>query len=357
MPSQRRDRVGSAAAVTSSGTPLVVEDLSVSFPLPRTRLLGRRAMLNAVKGVSFHVDESETLAIVGESGSGKSTTARAILRLEQAEAGSVLIGGVDWRGLTGKQLRTHRHDAQMVFQDPYSSLDPSMTVGHALAQPLLRGGRVPMDELRRQVGQALTRVGLDPWHASRYPHEFSGGQRQRIAIARALASDPKVLICDEAVSALDVSTQNHILNLLKDLQAETGVAILFIAHDLSIVRHVSQRVAVMYLGAIVEIGSVKSVFESPSHPYTKALLEAAPIPDPRLQRARKRTRVVGESKVVDSLTSGCPYARRCPDRMPICDEVDPVPIQLRSGVEVRCHLHGSTSEAASELAARGPRTP
>jgi oligopeptide transport system ATP-binding protein len=270
---------------------LEVEDLCKHFPVRSGALLERTVdHVRAVDGVSFHVDEGETLGLVGESGSGKSTTGYTILQLLRATSGSVRFEGHELTRLRGRRLRRLRRDLQIVFQDPYSSLDPRMTVGDIVGEPLRVHRLGSRRERRDRVRELLDVVGFDPRYTNRYPHEFSGGQRQRIGIARALALNPKLIVCDEPVSALDVSIQAQILNLLKDLQRDFGLAYLFIAHDLAVVRSLSDRIAVMRQGRIVEQGTAAQVYEQPQHEYTRALLAAVPVPDPRLMRERKAER-------------------------------------------------------------------
>ncbi len=294
-----------------AGPILRVEGLTKRFPVPTRGLFRQTDEITAVAGVSFDLARNETLGVVGESGSGKSTTGRSILRIVEPTAGTVEFDGHDLTTLTGKSLRAVRRDIQIVFQDPFGSLDPRLTVaaivGEALRIHGLWGSGGPA-----RVAELLDLVGLDPEHANRYPHEFSGGQRQRIGIARAIALDPKVLILDEPVSALDVSVQAGVINLLEDLKRRLGLSYIFIAHDLSVVRHISDRVAVMYLGRIVEIGTTADIFERPAHPYTRALLSAIPIPDPAVERARERIILTGEMPSPASPPAGCPFHPRCP---------------------------------------------
>jgi oligopeptide/dipeptide ABC transporter ATP-binding protein len=279
--------------------------------------VGRKHPVLAVDAVSFAVARGETLGIVGESGSGKSTTARLLLRLIEPTSGEIRLNGEDLRGLSADELRRRRRGMQMVFQDPFASLNPRLSVGYQLAEPLRVHGLCGGAEAEARVASLLTRVGLSPSHARSYPHQFSGGQRQRIAIARALAVEPDLIVADEAVSALDVSVRAQILNLLDDIRREAKLSMVFISHDLGVVRHVADRVAVMFLGRIVEIGPVAEVFATPRHPYTRELLEAMPIPDPGRRRNEPRNVAAGEAG------DGCSFASRCPLVLPMCRRSQP----------------------------------
>lgn len=316
---------------------LRVRDLTVTF-----KVRGRRKrVLHAVNEVSFDIAPGETLALVGESGSGKSTTARGVLRLLESATGAVELDGLDITALSPRELKKARRDMQMVFQDPYSSLDPSMVVAESIAEPLRVHTELDKAERQRRVLELLAQVGLRAEHANRYPHEFSGGQRQRIAIARAIAVHPRLIVADEAVSALDVSSQNQIIGLLERLSAEMGIGFLFISHDLAVVRHIADRVAVMYLGRIVEEGPTETLFASPAHPYTEALLSSALVANPVRQAERRRVRLVGELPDPANPPQGCSFNTRCPLVMDICRSQVPTMTARADGGQVRCHLQTS----------------
>ncbi|MCW2665633.1 MAG: peptide transporter ATPase [Frankiales bacterium] len=320
---------------------VTVENLFVSFKSKGR--FGRGDVVRAVNDVSFQIGSGETLGLVGESGSGKSTTGRALLQLVPVESGKVSVNGRNVTGLRGAQLRALRRQMQMVFQDPYSSLDPSAPVGASIAEPLRVHGVASGKAARARVEELLDLVGLRPSHADRYPYEFSGGQRQRVAIARALALNPKLIVCDEAVSALDVSTQNQVINLLEDLREQLGLSYLFIAHDLAVVRHISHRVAVMYLGHIVEVGPTERVYTAPGHPYTQALLSAIPVADPT-RRNVDRILLKGDLPDPSNPPSGCPFHTRCAYVMDVCREVMPEMTPLDGGGTTACHLQTSGPE-------------
>lgn len=316
---------------------LAVENLKKYYPVTAGLLSRHVADVKAVDGVSFHVMEGETLGLVGESGCGKSTLGRAVLRLEEPTAGRIFYRGHDITALDRAKLKALRKEAQMIFQDPQSSLDPRMTIGDSIGEALLvHGMGVEKDRLDR-VAELLKRVGLEPEHANRYPHELSGGQKQRIGIARALAVNPKLIVADEPVSALDVSVQAQILNLTMDLQREFGLTYLFIAHDLAVIGQVSDRVAVMYLGQIIELADRANLFSRPLHPYTEALMAAVALPNPHLKR--KRTPLQGEVPSPVSPPAGCRFHTRCPKVMEVCYHEAPVPRTLPGNHFVYCHLY------------------
>ncbi|MGQ0654889.1 MAG: ABC transporter ATP-binding protein [Betaproteobacteria bacterium] len=317
---------------------LEVKDLTKHFPVAGG--IGREGgTVRAVDGVSFAVKRGETVGLVGESGCGKTTTGRCVLLLERPTSGKITFEGVDLATLSADALRRTRRRMQVIFQDPYSSLNPRMTIGQIIAEPLKVHGIVP-DEAKRdaRVRELLEQVGLLAQHARRYPHQLSGGQRQRVGIARALAMEPSLIICDEPVSALDVSIQAQIVNLLEDLQSRLGLTYLFIAHDLSVVRHISDRVVVMYLGKVAEVADRNALYESPVHPYTRALLSAVPIPDPKLEAHRSRTVLRGEVPSPLKPPSGCVFHPRCPIAEARCAAQVPPLREIRPGHWGACHL-------------------
>jgi oligopeptide/dipeptide ABC transporter ATP-binding protein len=326
-------------------------DLVKEYPIRRSS-----GSVRAVAGVSIELDAGETLGIVGESGCGKSTLARLLVRLEQPTSGRIEFEGVDFANLSGRELRATRRRIQMVFQDPYSSLDPRQTVESALAEVLqvhgLADGR---DAVRRRVAELLGMVGLATAHASRYPHELSGGQRQRVSIARALAAEPSVLVLDEPVSALDVSVRAEVMNLLAALRDSLRLSYVFISHDLSMVRHLSDRIAVMYLGRVVELGPWSAVLDEPLHPYTTALGEAMPVPDPAFERARIEAPIRGEVPNPASPPPGCPFHPRCPLAEELCRRERPALLELQPEHEAACHVTRRRLAESGAAAARSAR--
>ncbi|WP_342478495.1 dipeptide ABC transporter ATP-binding protein [Paenibacillus sp. FSL H7-0350] len=318
-------------------TLLEVRNLKKHYPIRKGFFSKQVGAVKAVDGITLSVEQGETLAVVGESGCGKSTTGRAILRLIEPTEGEIVFAGTDVRSLNTEQLRKFRTDMQMVFQDPYASLDPRWTVQRILEEPLRTHGSAPAGELRGRVEQLMEVVGLSPYQAHRFPHEFSGGQRQRIGIARALALNPKFIVCDEPVSALDVSIQAQVLNLMQDLQEQYGLTYMFISHDLSVVKFISDRVAVMYLGRIVELAPTKALFAKPLHPYTQALMSAVPVPNPGLKK--QRIILTGDVPNPETPPTGCAFHPRCPHAMDRCKSEAPLLRELDSGHQVACHLY------------------
>ncbi|WP_241827077.1 ABC transporter ATP-binding protein [Streptomyces graminilatus] len=353
-------------------TLLKVTGLQKHFPIRKGLLQRQVGAVRAVDGIDFEVKSGETLGVVGESGCGKSTMGRLITRLLEPTAGTVEFEGQDITHLGVGGMRPLRRDVQMIFQDPYSSLNPRHTIGTIISAPFRLQGVEPEGGIKKEVQRLLSVVGLNPEHYNRYPHEFSGGQRQRIGIARALALKPKLVVADEPVSALDVSIQAQVVNLMDDLQQELGLTYVIIAHDLSVVRHVSDRIAVMYLGKIVELADRESLYKAPMHPYTKALMSAVPIPDPR-RRAAKSERILLQGDVPSPISppSGCRFHTRCWKATQVCTTVEPQLVELKPGQRVACHhpenfedqapqdtvLLSAAKEAATLVAAEVPAEP
>ena len=324
---------------TDTNILLDVRNVSKSFVRNRTVFGRPRDVVQAVRQISLQVVEGETLGIVGESGSGKSTLGRLIVQLDGVDSGEIVFQGDDLVKLSKSQLRARRRDLQMIFQDPYASLDPTKTVGTSIAEPLRIYEKMTEEQRDARVRELLPQVGLRPEFADRYPGEMSGGQRQRVAIARALAIDPKLIVADEAVSALDMSTQSEVINLLGRLTRDFGLTCVFISHNLSIVRHISDRIAVMYLGQVVELGPADTIYSAPQHPYTEALLSAIPLPDPVLQRARPQVVLEGETPDPAYPPKGCAFASRCPYAQQICIDTDPeLKDRLGDGTLSACHF-------------------
>ncbi len=323
-----------------NGSPLVrVENLKKHFPITRGIIFQREVgSVRAVDGVSFEINEGETLGLVGESGCGKSTTGRAILQLHRPTAGKVFYEDKDLTKLNSDELRLARRNFQMIFQDPYASLNPRLTVESIIAEPLEVHSLGNKKERHERVKELMSLVGLNPSLNNRYPHEFSGGQRQRIGVARALALNPKFIVADEPISALDVSIQAQVVNLLEELQEKLGLTYLFIAHDLSMVRHIADRTMVMYLGKIVELADRDELYNNPLHPYTQALLSAVPIPDPKKERKRQRIILTGDVPSPAHPPTGCNFNPRCPVAIDICREVDPEWREINTGHWVACHV-------------------
>ena len=317
---------------------LRVKNLKKYFPIKRGLIQRKVGDVKAVDGISFDVNKGETLGLVGESGCGKTTTGHVILQLYPATSGEIIFEGQDLSKLKGEALRRIRPKMQMIFQDPHASLNPRMTVGSIISEPLVEHSVVRGRARAARVKDLLDLVGLDATHANRYPHEFSGGQRQRIGIARALALNPEFIVCDEPIAALDVSIQAQVVNLMEDLQAEFGLTYLFISHDLSMIRHIAQRVAVMYLGHIMELADRYDLYENPLHPYTQALLSAVPSPDPVLEEQRERIILTGDVPSPANPPPGCPFNTRCPIAVDRCHQEVPAWRELRPNHWVACHL-------------------
>jgi oligopeptide transport system ATP-binding protein len=338
--------------MTENGTLLKVRNLKMHFPITQGIIVQRRVgAIKAVDGVSFDILRGETLGLVGESGCGKSTTGRAILQLYRPTAGDVYFEDVNLTAIKGERLRQMRRRMQMIFQDPYASLNPRMTVGDIIGEPLTVHNISKGKDRRERVQELLKVVGLNPYFVNRYPHEFSGGQRQRIGVARALAVQPDFIICDEPISALDVSIQAQIINLLEDLQRDFNLTYLFIAHDLSVVRHISDRIAVMYLGKIVELTDRKRLYDNPLHPYTQALLSAVPIPDPVVEEQRRRIILEGDVPSPASPPVGCNFNTRCPVVMDVCHELDPEFVDVGDRHWAACFRVTPPSQQAIEAGA------
>jgi oligopeptide transport system ATP-binding protein len=326
------------AAAARSATLVAVEDLALHFPVYQGLLRRQVGSVRAVDGLTFDIRRGETLGLVGESGCGKSTTGRALLRLYKPTGGRIAFDGRDIAALEGEALRAMRPRMQMIFQDPQASLNPRMTVGAIVEEPLIEHGVLRQAGRRERVRELLDAVGLNPEYVNRYPHEFSGGQRQRIGIARALALDPDFIVCDEPIAALDVSIQAQVVNLLQDLQRKLGLTYLFISHDLSMVRYIATRVAVMYLGRMMELAEVHDLFRAPKHPYTRALLSAVPVPDPKVEAARQRILLKGDIPSPVNPPSGCRFRTRCPWAAEVCAKEEPEWRTLADGRKVACHF-------------------
>jgi oligopeptide/dipeptide ABC transporter ATP-binding protein len=350
--------VSTAEADQNGDAPLVdVEHLKVFFPIKQGIVFEREvARVHAVNDVTLSIPEGETVGLVGESGCGKTTMSRAIMRLINSTEGAIRFGGQDVTNAGRREMEPLRRQMQMVFQDPFASLNPRKRVGQIIGLPLRLHGTERKD-VDQQVGDLLARVGLQPEHINRFPHEFSGGQRQRIGVARALALEPRLIVLDEPVSALDVSVQAQIINLLDDLQDELGLTYLFVAHDLSVVRHVSDRIAVMYLGKLMEVSPAEELYTKPIHPYTSALLAAIPIPDPNENRRRERIVVSGEPPNPIDPPSGCVFHPRCPRATQVCREQEPPLARYANGHLAACHHPLNVSETEIHGAERDPSSP
>lgn len=324
--------------IPNAETVIEVRNLKKYFPVHKG-FFGKTQYVQAVDDVSFAIKKGETLGLVGESGCGKSTTGRTIIKLYEPTAGNILFKGTELKHLTPVQMKPYRKNIQMIFQDPYASLNARMTVGDIVGEAFDIHGLASGKERLEKIHELLHAVGLNPDHATRYPHEFSGGQRQRIGIARALAVDPDFIICDEPISALDVSIQAQVVNMLEDLQRERQLTYLFIAHDLSMVKHISDRIGVMYLGKLVELATSDELYESPQHPYTKALLSAIPVPDPKMSKESQRIILTGDVPSPLNPPSGCRFRTRCEYAMDICKDQVPPFEEIAPGRMCACHLH------------------
>ncbi len=338
MPETRVQATGPTSRMDGKKVLVEVKNLKKHFPIKSGIVFQREvAAVKAVDGVTFHIYEGETLGLVGESGCGKSTTGRTILQLYRPTEGSVKFEGVELTELKGNALRRMRRKMQMVFQDPYASLNPRMSVGRIVAEPLVVHGIGTKKEREERVAELLELVGLNPYFVRRYPHEFSGGQRQRIGLARALALNPKFIVADEPISALDVSIQAQVVNLMQELQENLGLTYLFIAHDLSMVRHLCDRVAVMYLGKIVEVAESEELYTNPLHPYTQALLSAVPVPDPVVEETRQRIILKGDVPSPINPPKGCNFNTRCPVSVDVCFSQEPELVEVLPEHWVACH--------------------
>lgn len=324
--------------IPNAETLIEIKNLKKYFPVVQG-MFGKTQYVQAVDDVSFSIKKGETLGLVGESGCGKSTTGRTIIRLYEPTSGEIIFKGTELGRLPANQMKSYRKDIQMIFQDPYASLNARMTVGDIVGEAFDIHRLVSGKERLEKIHELLHAVGLNPDHATRYPHEFSGGQRQRIGIARALAVDPDFIICDEPISALDVSIQAQVVNMLEDLQKERELTYLFIAHDLSMVKHISDRIGVMYLGKLVELASSDELYESPQHPYTQALLSAIPVPDPKMSKESNRIILKGDVPSPLNPPSGCRFRTRCQYVMDICKEQEPEFREIAPGRMCACHLH------------------
>ena len=325
--------------MTENGTLIQVRNLKMHFPITRGLLFQRKVgAIKAVDGISFDIKRGETLGLVGESGCGKSTTGRALLQLYRPTSGDVFFEGDNLTKLGGERLRRMRRRMQMIFQDPYASLNPRMTVGDIIGEPLVVHNISSGQTRRERIQELLRIVGLNPYFVNRYPHEFSGGQRQRIGIARALALNPDLVVCDEPISSLDVSIQAQVVNLLEELQNRLGMTYIFVAHDLSMVRHISDRIVVMYLGKVMELADRNEIYLRPQHPYTKALMSAVPIPNPKKARSRQRIILQGDIPSPINPPKGCNFNTRCPIAQDICFKEEPVYRELAPGHFIACHF-------------------